>query len=258
MHPIIGVTAQQKMAISSNGELESQVIGHTYTDSVLRAGGLPVVLPPLPEADVPALVDRLDGIVFTGGGDIEPWRYGEEPHESIRKTNTGRDEFELALAREARKRRMPVLAICRGIQIFNVAFGGTLYQDIPSMIGSDDHMVKGETVFGGHQRITAESGSLIAKAIGSSDLWVNSIHHQAIKDLAAGYRPVAWSECGIIEGIQHEDDEWPLLAVQWHPEFLSEAGDEPSRNLFAAFVDSVRISRVAAEADRFEAQISPS
>jgi len=241
MHPIIGVTAQQKMAISSNGELESQVIGHTYTDAVLHADGLPVVLPPLPEADVPALVDRLDGLVLTGGGDIEPWRYGEERHESIRKTNTSRDEFELALAREARKRRMPVLAICRGIQIVNVAFGGTLYQDIPSMVGPPDHMMKGDVVFTGHQPVTIEPDSLIARAVGATELMVNSIHHQSIKDLAQGFRPVAWAPDGVIEGIQHEDDLWPLLAVQWHPEFLESSGDEPSRRLFEALVASVRL-----------------
>ena len=242
MHPIIGVTAQQKMAISSNGELESQVIGHTYTDAVLRAGGLPVVLPPVPEAQVPTLMDHLDGLVFTGGGDIEPWRYGEERHETIRKTNTGRDEFELALAREARIRRMPALAICRGIQIFNVAFGGTLYQDVPSMLGPTGHMQKGDIVFTGHQSVTVDSDSLIAKATGATELMVNSIHHQAIKDLAAGFRPVAWSDDDIIEGIQHEDDAWPLLAVQWHPEFLDSAGDEASYRLFEALIASTRLS----------------
>jgi putative glutamine amidotransferase len=242
MHPIIGVTAQQKMAVSSNGELESQVIGHTYTDAVLHAGGLPVVLPPLPEADVPALIEHLDGLVFTGGGDIEPWRYGEERHETIRKTNTGRDEFELALAREARKRRMPVLAICRGTQIVNVAFGGTLYQDIPSMVGPTGHMMKGEVVFTGHQSVTIEPGSLIARAMGTTDLMVNSIHHQAIKDLAPGFREVAWSDDGVIEGIQSDDDDWPLLAVQWHPEFLESGGDEAARRLFESLVDSIRFA----------------
>jgi putative glutamine amidotransferase len=246
MHPIIGVTAQQKMALSSNGELESQVIGHTYTDAVLRAGGLPVVLPPIPAADVPTLIDRLDGLVFTGGGDIEPWRYGEEPHESIRKTNTGRDEFELALAREAWKRRMPVLAICRGIQIFNIAFGGTLYQDIPSMLGPVDHMIKGESVFNGHQSVTAESDSRIARAVGTTDLSVNSIHHQAIKDLAPVFRPVAWASDGVIEGIQHEDDAWPLLAVQWHPEFLDDNDDEAAHLLFASLVESSRLAATTA------------
>jgi gamma-glutamyl-gamma-aminobutyrate hydrolase PuuD len=244
MHPIVGVTAQQKMVLSSNGDLESQVVGHTYTDSVLRAGGLPVVLPPLPAADVPALVDRLDGLVFSGGGDIEPWRYGEESHETIRRTNAGRDEFELALACEARERRLPVLAICRGIQIFNVAYGGTLFQDIPSMIGSKDHMMESQAVFNGHHPITIESGSMLAKATGATELMVNSVHHQAIKDLAPVFRPVAWAADGVIEGIQHEDDEWPLLAVQWHPEFLDDNGDKASRRLFESLVDSIRFDPV--------------
>ncbi|MEN8235544.1 MAG: gamma-glutamyl-gamma-aminobutyrate hydrolase family protein [Actinomycetota bacterium] len=241
MRPIIGVTSQPKTAISASGELPSHVIGHTYTDSVLRAGGLPVILPPVQNGDVPALLDRLDGIVFTGGGDIEPHRYGEEPHEEVRKTNFDRDEFEFTIVHEAKRRRLPVLAICRGLQVVNVALGGTLIQDIPSTIGSADHTVRGNAVYHCHQSITIDTNSRIAKAVGTTELCVNSIHHQSTKDLAPGFRAVAWAQDGVIEGIQHEDDEWPLLAVQWHPEFLGDNSDEPSHRLFDAFIESVRL-----------------
>jgi putative glutamine amidotransferase len=244
MRPIIGVTSQPKSTRGSSGDLDSHVVGHTYTDAVVRGGGIPVLLPPVPNEDVDALVERLDGLVLTGGGDVEPRRYGEEPHESIRRTNSARDEFEIALVREAKERRLPMLAICRGLQIVNVAFGGTLIQDIPTTVGSIDHTVIGHAVFDGHQPVTVESNSLIAKAIGQTDLMVNSIHHQAVKDLAPGFRAVAWAGDGVIEGIEYEDDRWPLLAVQWHPEYLSENSDEASRNLFASFVDAARVAPV--------------
>lgn len=242
MQPIIGVTSQPKPTPGSSGDLDSHVIGHTYTDAVLRAGGLPVVLSPVPTANVPALLLRLDGLVLTGGGDVDPDRYGEAPHDSVTNVNAARDEFEIALVREARVRHLPVLAICRGLQVTNVAFGGTLIQDIPSEMGSMAHTVIGHAVYDGHQPVTVETISLIAKATGASDLMVNSIHHQAVKDLAPGFRAVAWANDGIIEGIEHEDDEWPLLAVQWHPEYLSDNADEASHRLFEGFIESIRLS----------------
>ncbi|MEA2009223.1 MAG: gamma-glutamyl-gamma-aminobutyrate hydrolase family protein, partial [Actinomycetota bacterium] len=199
MRPIIGVTSQPKQAISASGNLDSHVIGHTYTDSVLRAGGIPVILPPIANDDVTTLVDRLDGIVFTGGGDMDPGRYGEKTHPEVRKVNAARDEFELHLVHEAKERRLPVLAICRGLQVVNVALGGTLIQDIPSVIGSTDHGVKGDAVYEAHQPVTIDASSDIAKAVGKTELLVNSIHHQAVKDLAPGFRAVAWADDGVIE-----------------------------------------------------------
>ncbi|MEA3511245.1 MAG: gamma-glutamyl-gamma-aminobutyrate hydrolase family protein [Actinomycetota bacterium] len=242
MRPIIGVTSQPKQAISASGSLDSHVIGHTYTDSVLRAGGIPVILPPIANEDVPTLVDRLDGIVFTGGGDMDPGRYGEESHPEVRKVNPARDEFEILLVHEAKERRLPVLAICRGLQVVTVALGGTLIQDIPSVIGSTDHGVIGDAVYEAHQPVTIDANSGIAKAVGETEIMVNSIHHQAVKDLAPGFRAVAWAGDGVIEGIQHEDDEWPLLAVQWHPEFLGDNCDETSHRLFEAFIESILLS----------------
>jgi putative glutamine amidotransferase len=217
------------------------VIGHTYTDAVLRAGGLPVVLTPVPDEDVASIVERVDGLLLSGGGDIEPRRYGESPHPTVRRTNAARDEFEIALTRAALARHLPVLAICRGLQIVNVALGGTLIQDIPSALGSIDHTVIGHAVYDGHQPVTVESNSLIAKATGETDLMVNSIHHQAVKDIAPGFRAVAWANDGVVEGIEYEDERWPLLAVQWHPEYLSGNSDEPSHRLFEGFVDSARL-----------------
>ena len=255
MRPIIGITSQPKQAISASGNLDSHVIGHTYTDGVLRAGGIPVILPPVANEDVATLVDRLDGIVFTGGGDMDPGRYGEETHPEVRKVNAVRDGFELLLVHEAKERRLPVLAICRGLQVVNVALGGTLIQDIPSVIGSIDHGVRGDAVYEAHQPITIEANSKISKAVRTTELMVNSIHHQAVKDLAPGFRAVAWAGDGVIEGIQYEDDEWPLLAVQWHPEFLGDNCDEASHLLFEAFVESVLLAHTETDWTPYKATI---
>jgi len=255
MRPVIGITSQPKQAVSASGNLDSHVIGHTYTDSVLRAGGIPVVLPPVPNKDVATLVDRLDGIVFTGGGDVDSVRYGADPHPELRKVNFARDEFELELVQEAKGRNLPVLAICRGLQVVNVSFGGTLIQDIPSIVGSTDHGVIGDAVYEAHQSVTIDADSDIAKAVGTTELMVNSIHHQAVKDLAPGFRAVAWAHDGVIEGIQHEDDEWPLLAVQWHPEFLGDNCNEAAHLLFEAFIESVRLARPDTEWSAHEATI---
>jgi len=240
MHPVIGLTTQPKPIASAAGELDSHVLGHTYTDSVLRAGGLTILLTPVPDTEIDAILDRIDGLVLTGGGDIDPRRYGEEPHETVQTVDFDRDEFEFRLIRGARDRRMPVLAICRGIQVLNVAFGGSLIQDIASEIGSMDHDQFGHLVWDGHQPIKIEPGCLIGEVIGDTELMVNSIHHQAIRDLAPGLSAVAWAGDGIVEAVQHEDEQWPLLAVQWHPEFLGDRDDAASFALFSSLVDAAR------------------
>ena len=236
MKPVIGITAQPESVENASGPLDSHLIGHTYTDSVLRAGGIPVTLIPVPTQDIAQVLDTIDGLVLSGGGDVDPYRYGHERHDTTSRTNFDRDEFELELIKAARARSMPVLAICRGVQVVNVAFGGSLIQDIPTAIGSKDHDVMGQAVYEGHQPVTIAADSKIAKATGETSMLVNSIHHQAIDQLADGFRPVAWAEHGIVEGIEHEDEGWELLGVQWHPEFLGDNSDEPSQLLFDTLV----------------------
>lgn len=240
MRPVVGITAQPAAVEGASGKLDSHAIGHTYTDSVLRAGGLPVSLIPVPSAEIITVLDRIDGLVLSGGGDMEPHRYGQEPHETVWRTNFDRDEFELELIHLAYERKMPVLAICRGVQVVNVAFGGTLIQDVPSAIGSMDHDVIGHAVYDGHQPVTIAADSKIAKATGETDMLVNSIHHQAIDEIADGFRAVAWAADGVVEGLEHEDEAWELLGVQWHPEFLGDNFDEPSQFLFDALVNNAR------------------
>lgn len=236
MRPIIGITTRPRVTRTSGGRLGIDSLQHTYRDSVARAGGVPLPLSPVHDEDVPRLLDRIDGLVLTGGGDIAPSAYGGAPHDGMYGIDKQRDDFEFAAIREAHTMKMPVLAICRGLQVVNVAFGGTLIEDIPSEFGSTDHALDGDSVFEGHQLVTLEQDCAVARAVGSDVLMVNSIHHQAVRDLATGFRATGWTGDGVTEAVESEDADWPLLAVQWHPEYLSHAGDPASHALFAALV----------------------
>lgn len=238
MTALIGVSTQPKLIDTAAGEIDAHAIAHTYTDSVIRAGGVPVLLSPVPDRDIPLIFDRIDGLVLTGGGDVEAHRYGADDHKSMSRMDFDRDEFEIELAREAARRRFPVLAICRGLQVINVALGGSLIQDIPSDLGSMDHTVIGHAVYNGHQPIKMDPGCAVATVVNDTELMVNSIHHQAVQDLAPGFRAVAWAADGVVEAIEHEDETWPLLAVQWHPEYLGDREDAASHALFAALVEA--------------------
>jgi len=238
MRPVIGITTRPRIIKAPGGEMEAHTIEHAYTDAVLQAGGLPVLLASVPSSHVGDVLDRLDGLVLSGGGDVEPERYGGVRTDTMYDLDLDRDEFELELVRAAAFRRFPVLAICRGLQVVNVALGGTLIGDIPSEVGSADHTMIGRHVFNGHQHVTLEQGCRVALAVGATDVSVNSIHHQAVRDLAPGFRAVGWADDGVVEAIEHEDVEWPILAVQWHPEYLARSDDKASWALFAALVTS--------------------
>ncbi len=218
--------------------MDAHTLQHTYTDSVLRAGGVPVLLAPVPDGDVGRVLDRVDGVVLSGGGDVEAERYGGTPNDHMYGMDFDRDEFEMELVRHAARRKVPMLAICRGMQVVNVALGGTLIEDIPTEIGSMDHTVIGHHVFNGHQHVRLEEDSRVAAIVGATDLEVNSIHHQAVRDLAPGFRPVGWADDGVVEAMEHDDPEWALLAVQWHPEYLGQADDLASWALFHALVEA--------------------
>lgn len=243
MRPVIGITTRPRVIPSSSGDADAHTLLHTYSDSVLRAGGIPVLLAPVPVQDVVALLERIDGLVLSGGGDIDPARYGGSADDTMYGIDFDRDEFELSLVAPAAAMHLPVLAICRGQQVVNVALGGNLIEDIPGETGSMDHSVIGLHVFDGHQRVTLESGCRIAAAVGRTELKVNSIHHQAVRLLAPGLRAVGWADDGVIEAIEAEDPDWPLLAVQWHPEYLNEADDDASLALFRTLVDGATAHR---------------
>lgn len=237
MHPLIGITGRPKYIESVGRSLRAYAVFHTYTDGVLAAGAAPVMLIPTDLDHMDEILDRLDGVLIPGGGDIDPARYDADPHATVADVDTERDAYELALVRKARERKMPTFAICRGLQVVNVAFGGTLVQDLPSQLGRDGHDVI-ETAYEPETTVTVEPDCLIADIIGPGRHGVNSLHHQAVDTLGSDLRVVARAEDETIEAIAHADPEWPLLAVQWHPEFLRIRDHAPSNELFLAFIQA--------------------
>jgi putative glutamine amidotransferase len=193
------------------------------------------VLPPLDAAHAERALDAVSGLVLTGGEDVAPWRYGEPPHRALGTVNEARDAFELALTTAARSRGLPTLAICRGIQVLNVALGGTLVQDIPTQCpAAHAHAPNGGRGARVHE-VVVDSGSRLARAVGTGRLTVNSAHHQAIGRAAAGLRITARSTDGVIEGAEWRGDDWWAVGVQWHPEELIGTPEPWDRGLFASF-----------------------
>jgi len=183
-------------------------------------------------------MDSVSGLVLTGGEDVDPALYGEKRHEKVRSVNAARDATEAALIEAAKSRGKPVLAICRGIQILNVALGGTLVQDIPSHVDTPIAHDEDSPRDARSHEISVEPGSLIAKAVGTEHLTVNSFHHQSVKRVAAGMRVTARSRDGVIEGLEATDDWW-VLAVQWHPEEMTDSPEPWDRGLFKAFAQKL-------------------
>jgi putative glutamine amidotransferase len=194
-------------------------LGLSYLRAVELAGGLPVVLPPLELDRVAPLLDRLSGVLLSGGPDLDPAAYGRAAHPELGPTEPQLDAFEVALAREADARGLPILGICRGAQALNIARGGTLHQHLPEITdGSVEHRQRerGDQVT--HEvRVAPISG--LAAVLGSRRIAVNSFHHQSVDELGDGLHAVAWADDGVIEGIEGRGGAF-LLGVQWHAETL--------------------------------------
>ena len=218
-------------------------LNEAYVDAVRAAGLTPLVLPPLEPRELDAVADAVSGVVLTGGEDVDPTAYGAEPGSRTTDVHRRRDACELALVRIAHQRRLPTLAICRGIQLVNVALGGTLVQDIPSECPSAiDHDQSKNRVMRVHD-VSIEPSSKLAAAIGETRIAVNSSHHQAVARVGDGLRVTARSPDGIIEGAEWVRDDWWMLAVQWHPEELTRDAAGWDRGLFRAFADEVSAVR---------------
>jgi putative glutamine amidotransferase len=236
MRPLVGVST----SISVNAHPERAYVNSAYLRAVQQAGGVPVLLPPPLDAEARmALCARLHALVLTGGGDIDPARFDETPHSTVYDVSAARDQLELDLVHDALGRRVPLLAICRGIQVLNVALGGTLYQDIPSEVGGGIVHSQTEPRHVTTHHVSVGEGTRLASVLGAREIEVNSFHHQAVKDLGQGLKPVAWSPDGIVEGLEMPDAEGLVLAVQWHPEDLVDH-DAGARALFAAVVAAAR------------------
>jgi putative glutamine amidotransferase len=236
--PVVAVTA----SIREEEQPRRVRLNAAYLTALENAGLVPLVVPPLAD---PHAADRIlagvDGLVLTGGEDVAPDYFGEERHPALGTVNKVRDATEIALISAARRLRMPVLAICRGIQVLNVECGGSLIQDIaaqrPDALAHNGDGARHETV----HSVTIEQDSILALATGATRLDVNSLHHQAIDRLGDDLRVTASAPDGIIEGVESSDDWW-VLAVQWHPEEMDQ-GAQPDAEpgpLFKAFAEAVR------------------
>jgi putative glutamine amidotransferase len=202
-----------------------------YVTSVIAAGGIPFLVPPLPAAAAGWVLSPAAGLLLTGGGDVAPGRYGEEADPATGQVDEERDESELALVRQAGAMGIPILAICRGAQLLNIALGGTLSQHI-----SDDGPVRHrrpERRYEAVHRVDVEAATVLASAVAARHLMVNSIHHQAVKRVAPGLRASAFAEDGVIEALEGLGGR--VLAVQWHPECLPV--ETASKGLFSWLVE---------------------
>ena len=211
------------------------MVQRTYPAAVQRAGALALIVPPDDAVlDTPdALLDRIDGLLLAGGADVDPSSYGAAPHPEAGVVWRERDRFEIALIRRAIEREMPVLGACRGMEILNVALGGTLHQHLPDVIGSDRHRHT-PGVFADHE-VTLEPGSLAARAAGGERGLVKSHHHQGIAELGHGLVATGWSpDDGLIEAIELPGERY-VLGVLWHPE------EDEASGVIASLVDAARV-----------------
>ena len=239
------------IGISCGGSETMTTLKTTYSDAVRLAGGIPVLIPLTRDSlAMEALVRRLDGVILSGGEDIDPLYFGEEHLPGLGTVNAPRDTFDVLLIRVALRQGKPLLGICRGEQVLNVVLGGTLYQDIPSQIpASQLHHRQEEPSTVATQTITVEPGSRLAGILGVTEIGVNSHHHQAVKDLAPGLVVTARAADGVVEayeGIPTAPDPYGkpfrdrILAVQFHPEAFAQAGDPTFLKIFQDLVARTR------------------
>ena len=241
--PLIGVTTSEvrraeSVTVTPEGEppMHEMALGLTYLRALESAGALPVVMPPLHDEAIEPLLDRFDGICLSGGPDIDPEAYGAQPDPHLGPTEPDLDEFELAIARRADARGIPILAICRGAQALNVVRGGSLHQHLPDF---GEKLLHRQQIPGAEPShpVEVRRGTRLANALGAEFLDVNSFHHQAIDRLGEGLVISACAPDGTIEGV--EDPSRPfLVGVQWHAEIMCTREYEAS--LFRSFVDASR------------------
>jgi putative glutamine amidotransferase len=247
MRSTIGVIASRYPRAGGNSMLSG--IGEQYLLAVEAGGGIPLLIHLTRDAAVlQALYQRCDGLLFAGGGDVDPAIFGQAPHPKLGTIEPLRDEVELALARRAIDDRKPVLGICRGIQLLNVALGGTLYQDIPSELPqASDHYASSHVPGRAHlaHSIALEPGSWLAARLGTDALPGNTFHHQALRDIAPGLHVTGRAPDGVVEAVEGTGPGF-VIGVQCHPEDLWEHADPRWARLFAGFVEAARQYALAA------------
>lgn len=230
MKPIIGITTEVD-------RMNNHELPNAYIQAIIRAGGIPLILPIGIGDDVEQILSMLDGIVFSGGGDLNPLLFNEEPHASLGEVTPSRDVVEMKLANGALELDKPILGICRGAQILSIVAGGTIYQDIHNQYDKAvfQHSQKAPKEHCSHT-VQVAANSLLHSIVGSDTIHVNSFHHQSIKQVPIGFKLSGVAPDGIIEAIEGIGKKF-VLGVQWHPEQLAMVGDTNSIKMFERLIE---------------------
>jgi putative glutamine amidotransferase len=236
---LIGICTAVERARYGAWDADVFLLQRGYVEAIQRAGGVALMLPPDPGADPDQLLDAIDGLILAGGRDVDPTTYGADPHPETDEPVSERDEFEIRLARRAMERDIPLLGICRGMQLMNVARGGTLVQDLPEHVGHEDHRRTLGTFDGNDHPVHLQAGSLAARAAGETRHGTLSHHHQGIDALGDGFTVTGWADDDELPEALEDPELRFALGVQWHPE-----ADEESR-IVAALVAEARKVRQA-------------
>ena len=236
--PVVGVSGSQIIeqdGIYSGYKLN--YISYDYTEAVEDNGGVPYIIPILKnEENIRQALQGIDGLILSGGHDINPLLWGDEPKKYIGKLLPERDEFDLTLFREARKLNIPILGICRGHQLINIALGGSLYQDVDDEVKDSINHVQKSYYSNATHTVSIHEESFLYDILGKEST-INSFHHLAVKDLGKGLKVSAIAKDGVIEGIQSEDGN--IIGIQWHPEMMYRNREDMS-NIFKAFINKCR------------------
>lgn len=231
LKPIIGLTSQYEHLVGR----KMIKMNNTYVNAVVESGGVPIVLPIIKSmSDVERYLDLVDGLIFTGGGDVSPIYFGEEPIKEVDSICLSRDKMELELFIKAYDRKIPILGICRGLQVINIALGGTLYQDIPAQLPNAIGHMCSYNINQGYHTINIVEDSLFHSIFKTDKIIVNSQHHQSIRDLGRDLKVTSTTIDGVIESIESTNDKW-LLGTQFHPEVMIE-NDDKFMGIFNLFI----------------------
>ncbi|CEG22197.1 Gamma-glutamyl-gamma-aminobutyrate hydrolase PuuD [Planococcus massiliensis] len=231
--PVIGITARVEKD-------QMYTLDPVYGKAILQAGGLPLIVPIVDEEDIPLLCERLDGLIVTGGGDINPTLYGEEPHIRLGAVYPGSDQYEKELILNFLELDKPFIGMCRGMQMLNVSLGGTIYQDLEAQYEGTLYQHK-QMAMRTHRThsVTLEDDSRLIKIMEEKTFNVNSFHHQGIKDVSDKLKVAGRAADGLVEALESENHQF-VMGIQWHPEEFALQGDEASKKIFERFVKECR------------------